>query len=123
MGTISKNDENYKKWRRENLPIIPEQWKWEVTVDKKAQFKILKDLMFRSDVEELVCATDAGREGELIFRLVYYQAGCKKPFKKANYNIFHLYFAFFEQFIIHHFLHIVYYQLCFFESFYQSFFS
>lgn len=75
-------DETYKIWRRENLPIIPEKWKWEVAGDKKVQFKILKDLMFRSDVEELVCATDAGREGELIFRLVYYQTGCKKPFKR-----------------------------------------
>ncbi len=75
-------DESYKKWSRESLPIIPENWKWEVADDKRTQFKILKDLMFRSDVEELVCATDAGREGELIFRLVYYQAGCKKPFKR-----------------------------------------
>ena len=75
-------DETYKKWSRESLPIIPENWKWEVAEDKRTQFKVLKDLMFRSDVEELVCATDAGREGELIFRLVYYQAGCKKPFKR-----------------------------------------
>ena len=75
-------NETYKKWSRESLPIIPENWKWEVADDKRTQFKVLKDLMFRSDVEELVCATDAGREGELIFRLVYYQAGCKKPFKR-----------------------------------------
>ena len=75
-------DEKYKKWRRECLPIIPEQWKWEVTDDKRAQFKILKELMFRKDVDELICATDAGREGELIFRLVYHQARCKKPFKR-----------------------------------------
>lgn len=75
-------DEKYKKWRRECLPIIPEQWRWEVADDKKAQFKILKELMFRKDVDELICATDAGREGELIFRLVYHQAGCKKPFKR-----------------------------------------
>jgi len=75
-------DEVYKKWRRDNLPIIPENWKWEVTDDKRTQFKVLKELMFRPDVDELVCATDAGREGELIFRLVYYHAGCKKPFKR-----------------------------------------
>lgn len=75
-------DEKYKKWRRDTLPIIPDEWKWEVTADKKEQFQILQQLMFRSDVEELICATDAGREGELIFRLVYYQAGCKKPFKR-----------------------------------------
>lgn len=79
-------DEKYKKWRRDCLPIIPEQWKWEVTDDKRAQFKILKDLMFRADVDELICATDAGREGELIFRLVYYQAGCKKPFKRLWFS-------------------------------------
>ena len=75
-------DESYKKWRRDSLPIIPENWKWEAADDKRLQFKVLKDLMFRTDVDELVCATDAGREGELIFRLVYYQAGCKKPFKR-----------------------------------------
>ena len=75
-------DEVYKKWRKDNLPIIPENWKWEVTDDKRIQFKVLKELMFRSDVDELVCATDAGREGELIFRLVYYQTGCRKPFKR-----------------------------------------
>lgn len=75
-------DEKYKKWRRDTLPIMPDEWKWEVTADKKEQFQILQQLMFRSDVEELICATDAGREGELIFRLVYYQAGCKKPFKR-----------------------------------------
>ena len=54
-------DETYKKWSRESLPIIPENWKWEVADDKRTQFKVLKDLMFRSDVEELVCATDVGR--------------------------------------------------------------
>lgn len=75
-------DEVYKKWRKDNLPIIPEIWKWEVADDKRTQFKVLKELMFRSDVDELVCATDAGREGELIFRLVYYQTGCRKPFKR-----------------------------------------
>ena len=75
-------DEKYKKWRRDTLPIIPDEWKWEVAKDKKEQYQILRQLMFRSDVEELICATDAGREGELIFRLVYYQAECKKPFKR-----------------------------------------
>lgn len=82
MAQPDAYDEVYKKWRRDNLPIIPENWKWEVTDDKRTQFKVLKELMFRSDVNELVCATDAGREGELIFRLVCYQAGCKEPFKR-----------------------------------------
>ncbi len=75
-------DERYKKWSYDDLPIVPEDWKYEVAGDKKKQFEILKQLMFRDDVDELIEATDAGREGELIFRLVYHKAGCKKPFKR-----------------------------------------
>ncbi len=75
-------NDSYKKWKKENLPILPEEWIWEVAGDKKKQFKILKELMCRSDVESLICATDAGREGELIFRLVYHQCGCRKPFER-----------------------------------------
>lgn len=75
-------DEKYKNWSVEELPILPMNFKWEVTKDKKAQFKVLKDLMFRDDVDEIICATDAGREGELIFRLVYNEAHCNKPFKR-----------------------------------------
>lgn len=75
-------DEKWKKWRKDDLPIVPGDWKWDVASDKQEQFEVLKDLMFRDDVDELVCATDAGREGELIFRLVYHQAGCTKPFKR-----------------------------------------
>lgn len=75
-------DEKYGKWRYEDLPILPEQWEYQVSETTKKQFKILKDLMKRSDVTSLVEATDAGREGELIFRLVYHQAGCKKPFER-----------------------------------------
>lgn len=75
-------DEKYKKWRKEDLPILPEKFRWVVTTEKKAQFALLKNLMAREDVTELICATDAGREGELIFRLVYMKAGCKKPFKR-----------------------------------------
>ncbi len=75
-------DEKLKKWRKEDLPLVPEDWKWEVSPDKVTQFEVLKSLMERDDVSELVCATDAGREGELIFRLVYHQAGCKKPFRR-----------------------------------------
>lgn len=73
-------EEKYGKWKMEDLPIFPENWKYTVSSSTKKQFRILKDLMDRSDVESLVCATDAGREGELIFRLVYEQAGCRKPF-------------------------------------------
>jgi len=72
--------EQYEKWNRETLPILPHEWKYEVSRVKHKQFRILKELMKRSDVSELICATDAGREGELIFRQVYYHAGCTKPF-------------------------------------------
>ncbi len=75
-------DERFKKWRYEDLPIVPEEWLFEVPKDKEQQFKILRNLMQDKRVYELVCATDAGREGELIFRLVYNKAGCTKPFKR-----------------------------------------
>ena len=75
-------DPRYSKWSLEDLPILPEPWKFAVSKATKAQFDILKKLMMRTDVEELVEATDAGREGELIFRLVYGQVGCRKPFKR-----------------------------------------
>lgn len=70
----------YKKWRYADLPILPKEWLYQVSQSTKDQFQILKELMHREDVESLIEATDAGREGELIFRLVYEQAGCKKPF-------------------------------------------
>lgn len=75
-------DARYAKWRREDLPILPERWQYQVTAATKKQFRILKQLMKRADVERLVCATDAGREGELIFRLVYHECHCKKPFER-----------------------------------------
>lgn len=75
-------DEKYKRWRYADLPIIPEDWQYRVTPDKKKQFQVLAGLMKDSRVASLVCATDAGREGELIFRLVYLQVGCKKPFER-----------------------------------------
>lgn len=75
-------DESLKKWRIEDLPIVPDHWKYQISEGTKKQFFILKKLMERADVTEIICATDAGREGELIFRLVYQQAGCKKPFKR-----------------------------------------
>ena len=75
-------DEKYSTWTYADLPIFPEQWKYQVSASTKKQFGILKKLMARKDVESLVCATDAGREGELIFRLVYHQCGCEKPFER-----------------------------------------
>ena len=68
--------EQYKKWSYDSLPILPQEWQYTVAADKGKQFKILKDLMHRADVSEVVNACDAGREGELIFRFVYHQAGC-----------------------------------------------
>ncbi len=82
LADASSYDERYAKWRYEDLPIVPEEWLYEVPKDKAQQFKVLRDLVKDERVTELVCATDAGREGELIFRLVYNKAGCTKPFKR-----------------------------------------
>ena len=75
-------DDRYKKWRYEDLPILPNPFRYVVSEEKAAQFHILRSLMERPDVTELVNACDAGREGELIFRLVYEAAGCSKPFSR-----------------------------------------
>ena len=73
-------DERFKKWRYEDLPILPEPFRYVLAKGKEDAFQNLKHLMEREDVTELVNACDAGREGELIFRLVYEAAGCSKPF-------------------------------------------
>ena len=70
--------EQYARWRYGDLPLLPETWKYEVPKDKKKQLDLLCRLMKDKRVDSVVCATDAGREGELIFRLVYQYAGCKK---------------------------------------------
>ena len=82
LADASSYDERFAKWRYSDLPIVPDEWLFEVPKDKQKQFKVLCDLMLDKRVTELVCATDAGREGELIFRLVYNKAGCTKPFKR-----------------------------------------
>jgi len=74
--------EAWKRWEYEGLPMIPGEWRTEVKPDTKAQYDVLCQLMHRKDVTTTICATDAGREGELIFRLVYHQAGCSKPIKR-----------------------------------------
>ena len=79
LAPPSTYDEKYVKWNVADLPILPQRWQYLVSASTKKQFGILKKLMHRADVESIICATDAGREGELIFRLVYEQAGCKKP--------------------------------------------
>lgn len=72
----------FEKWRKEDLPILPAKWQYQVSTATKKQYRILQELMSRNDVDRLVCATDAGREGELIFRLVYHQCKCSKPFDR-----------------------------------------
>ena len=68
-----------ERWDRADLPILPERWQYLVSSSTKKQFDVLCKLMHRADVDRIVCATDAGREGELIFRLVYQECGCRKP--------------------------------------------
>lgn len=75
-------DEKYCKWRYEDLPILPQPWQFIVPDEKKQQFEIVRALLNRSDVDSVTAATDAGREGELIFRFVYQMAGCTKPVKR-----------------------------------------
>ena len=72
-------DERFKKWRYEDLPILPEPFRYAPIPGKEAALDNVKRLMAREDVTEIVNACDAGREGELIFRLVYEMAGCRKP--------------------------------------------
>ena len=72
----------YAKWRKKDLPIVPENWRFTIARDKRKQFDILRTLLRREDISEVVNACDAGREGELIFRTVYHLAGCTKPVKR-----------------------------------------
>ncbi len=83
LAAPEEYDKKYSKpWKLSNLPIIPEEFRWTVAESTAPQFERLKELMDRPDVDEIICATDAGREGECVFRYVYYQAGCTKPFKR-----------------------------------------
>ena len=79
LAPPSAYGEQYVKWSIADLPILPEKWQYLVSASTKKQFSVLKRLMHRADVETVVNSCDAGREGELIFRLVYEQTGCKKP--------------------------------------------
>ena len=82
LAEPSVYDEKYAKWNYADLPIIPVEFQYKIYGGKQKQFKVVKSLMNRKDVTEVVNACDAGREGELIFRLVYAQANCKKPVKR-----------------------------------------
>ena len=75
-------DERFRKWRYEDLPIIPESWRLTVPPDKRERFGTLRTLLRSEEVSEVINACDAGREGELIFRTVYHLAGCTKPMKR-----------------------------------------
>ena len=79
LAPPSAYGERYVKWNIADLPILPEKWQYLVSASTKKQFLVLKKLLHRADVETVVNSCDAGREGELIFRLVYEQAGCRKP--------------------------------------------
>jgi len=81
LATPDAYNEQYAKWRYSDLPIIPDKWQHVAVSDKSAQLKTLRELLNRSDVECVINACDAGREGELIFRIVYEHARCKKPTK------------------------------------------
>ena len=82
LAEPSVYDEKYAKWNYADLPIIPAEFQYKIYGGKQKQFKVVKSLMNRKDVTEVINACDAGREGELIFRLVYNQANCKKPVKR-----------------------------------------
>ena len=75
-------DERYRRWRMDDLPILPEDIPLKVLPATRGQFAIVKKLMNDKDTAEVICATDAAREGELIFRYIYRMAGCKKPVKR-----------------------------------------
>lgn len=79
LAPPSAYGEQYVKWNIADLPILPEEWQYLVSASTKKQFSVLKKLLHRADVETVVNSCDAGREGELIFRLVYEQAECRKP--------------------------------------------
>lgn len=75
-------DERYKRWRAADLPILPEKMELKVLPKTKSQYQIIKKLMNSAEIDSIVCATDSGREGELIFRYIYQMAGCRKPFER-----------------------------------------
>ena len=85
LVTLMEPDEmnpKYEKWSFSTLPILPEEIPLKVISGTKAQFSIIKKLINDKETDSLICATDAGREGELIFRYIYEKAGCKKPFQR-----------------------------------------
>ena len=82
LASADRYEEKYAKWQYEDLPILPPRWKYVISKGKEKQMKIIGELMKKTEVTEIIAATDAGREGELIFRLVYEKLSCKKPVKR-----------------------------------------
>ena len=82
LASADTYDERYAKWEYADLPILPESWQYSISKGKEKQMNVLKELANRKDVIVITSATDAGREGELIFRLIYEKIGCKKPVKR-----------------------------------------
>lgn len=84
LASPESYNQSFKSWSINNLPIIPPDWNWKFTVKSNTakQYKILQTLLNREDVDEVICATDAGREGECIFRYLYNLAQCRKPVKR-----------------------------------------
>lgn len=75
-------DKKYKSWKYDDLPIKPEKIKLRVSKNTTKQFNIIKKYMMDDDIDSIICGTDSGREGELIFRYIYEHAKCKKPFSR-----------------------------------------
>ena len=82
LAAADTYDEKYGKWRCEDLPILPQPWRYSISEDKRRQFDLLREFMRSDEVSEVINACDAGREGELIFRTVYALSGCTKPMKR-----------------------------------------
>ena len=82
LAAADTYDEKYGKWRCEDLPILPQPWRYSISEDKRRQFDLLREFMRSNEVSEVINACDAGREGELIFRTVYALSGCTKPMKR-----------------------------------------
>ncbi len=72
----------WRQWRRDRLPILPDRWPLVVYEQTKDQFEVVRKLLNSPKIASVVCATDAGREGELIFRYIYEAAACEKPFRR-----------------------------------------
>ena len=82
LASAESYNENYSKWKYEDLPVLPDVFQYSVSEDKRKQFEIVFQLMNRDDIAEVINACDAGREGELIFRTVYTLSKCNKPIKR-----------------------------------------